>query len=175
MREVVAEFEPHSVNAPNSYGDNGCRLSGLNRSAMVLRHERYTKDSYDSIYLFARRQEHGAQVFIDVFPNMPIKTEWERQLIFYEEQKKNFRLPPGQKFNESYLAPTAIGFCRHRAFRTRDGQRRWRIVHIFEGKNRNILLVYSHNTNDFINSEFFSVVSQGLLLQDLPIAEPFRP
>jgi hypothetical protein len=174
MREVVAEFESHCSDAPSSYGDNGCRLSGLDHSAMVLRHERYTNNSYDSIYLFARKQEHGAQVFIYVFPNTALKTEWKDRLTLYEEQRRNFRMPLGQKFNKSYLAPAASEFCQHTAFRTRDGRTRWRVVHTFEGKNRNVLLVYSHNTNDFINSEFFSVVSKGLSVSDLPLTEPFR-
>lgn len=175
MREVIAEFETRHGDAADSYGDIGCQLAGLNGSAMVLRHERYTNNAYDSIYLFARQPELGAQVFIDVFPtNGAVNPDWQKCLMFYEEQRSDFRLPAGHKFDMSYLLPSANGFVRHEAFRTRDGRTRRRVVHAFVGTKRNVLLVYSLDANDLASSPFFSAVRDGLTLSDVPVVEPFR-
>ena len=174
MRKVLAEFETCHDSAPDAYGDAGCRLTGLNDCAMVLRHERYSFHAYDSVYLFARQPELGAQVFIDVFPSGEANPHWPKQMGFYEEQRSDFRLPPGQRFDASYLAPAASGFSRHDAFRTRDGRTRRRVVHAFVGTKRSVLLVYSLDTNALLNSPFFAGVRKGLTLSDAPVAEPFQ-
>ncbi|MFO0889991.1 MAG: hypothetical protein U0790_12730 [Isosphaeraceae bacterium] len=174
MRNVLAEFETCHEGMPDAYGDAGCRLTGLHDCAMVLRHERYSFHAYDSVYLFARQPELGAQVFIDVFPSGEANPDWPKSLRYYEEHRSDFRLPPGQRFGASYLAPAASGFCRHDAFRTRDGRTRRRVVHAFVGINRSVLLVYSSDTNDLLSSPFFAAVRKGLTLSDTPVVEPFQ-
>ncbi|MGN6555229.1 MAG: hypothetical protein ACTHLW_16095 [Verrucomicrobiota bacterium] len=174
MRKVIAEFETCRELAPDAYGDTGCQLSGLNHRAMVLRHERYTDTAHDSIYLFARQPEPGAQVFIEVFPGGEANPDWHERVRFYHEHRSDFRLPAGQKFDPSFLAPAASGFVRHEAFRTRDGRTRWRVVHAYAGTRRNILLVYSLDASDFLSSQFFAAVRDGLTLSDVPVSKPFR-
>jgi hypothetical protein len=174
MRKVLAEFETGHDGAPDAYGDAGCRLTGLNACAMILRHERYSFYAYDSVYLFARKPELGAQVYIDIFPNGDANPDWLKRVGFYEAQRSAFRLPPGLRFDTSYLAPTASGFSRHDAFRTRDGRTRRRVVHAFVGTRRSVLLVYSLDTNDLLSSPFFEAVRKGLTLSDGPVVEPFQ-
>lgn len=175
MREVVIEFETPKQGANDEYGDEGCRLTDLIGCPLVLRHERYTDEAHDTIYLFARQPELGAQIYLEVFPGVGVDAGWLKSVSFYEEQQADFRLPSGQKFGDTFLAPVAHGFISHRAFRTRDGRTRRRIVHVFEGAQRRVLLVYSLDSSDFAGSRFCSVVSSGLRLADVALAEPFCP
>lgn len=174
MSDAISEFETGRRGGPDTYGDAGCRLVGLGAFAMVLRHHRYDWKCNDSVHLFARDPELGAQVFIEIFPGGAEERDWREELRSYEEQRSDFRLPRGLRFDASFLAPAAIGFARHIALRTRDGRTRKRIVHAFEGRKRNILLVYSRDDNHFHRSRFFETVRVGLTLADKAIARPFR-
>ena len=167
MREVIAEFLTTDPQAPDSYGDSGCRLEALGGVPYVLRHEHYDDELQHKIYLFARHPESGAQVFIHLFPMPAGHAEYQKELQFYVEQQQDFRLPAGRKFDASLLAPAKCeGFGGHVAFRTRDGKYRRRIVHAFTGTNRNVLLIFSLDSADFLKSRFCRRVAQHLALSD---------
>ena len=167
MRQVFAEFLTTDPSSPGSYGDGGCLLEALSSSPMVLRHEHYTDEHQHKLCLFARDPEHGAQIFIHVYP-MPIgESEYKRELDFYVEQQKDFKLPAGRNFDSAFLAPAICeGFGIHTAFRTRDGKYRRRIVHGFGGASRAVLLVFSLNSADFSTNQFFAHVCEHLKLAD---------
>ena len=173
MRTVVTEFESQAVGALVSYGDTGCKLDLFNQCALALTHERYSNQLQESVYIFAKRPELGAQVFLDIFPMPQAATEATQELAFYHNQRANFRLPAGQRFSEDFLAPSAVGFHSHEAFLTRDGRTRRRVVHHFVGAHRAILLVYSRDDAAFLASPFVTAVQSGLSLHDLPLEEPF--
>src|SRR5262245_8330408 len=118
MRKVFAEFLTTAPSAPDLYGDSGCTLEALEQLPMVLRHEHYTDELQHRVYLFAREPEWGAQVFLIVFPMPQGEAEYEKELAFYREQEKAFRLPGGRRFDSSLLAPAMCeGFDSHTAFR----------------------------------------------------------
>jgi hypothetical protein len=167
MRKVLAEFLTTDPSSPDSYGDPGCTLDALSHLPIVLRHEHYTDELQHKVYLFAREPECGAQVFIHIFPMPKGEAEYKKELDFYTEQRKDFRLPAGRNFDSSLLAP-AISECfdSHTAFCTRDGKHRRRIVHGFVGRNRAVLLVCSLGSVDFLASKFFAHVSQHLKVSD---------
>jgi hypothetical protein len=167
MRKVFAEFLTTDPSSPDSYGDSGCMLERLSHVPFVLRHEHYTDQLHHTIYLFARAPERGAQVFIHIFPIPNGEAEYKKELDFYIEQRKDFRLAAGCRFDSSLLAPVLCeGFHDHTAFRTRDGKYRRRIVHGFVGTRRAVLLVYSLDSSDLLASEFFAHVCQHLKLSD---------
>jgi hypothetical protein len=164
---VFAEFMTTDPSAPDSYGDSGCMLEALRDMPIVLRHEHYTNEHQHIVYLFARDSECGAQVFVHVFPMPKGKAEYKKELDFYIQQQKDFRLPAGRNFDSSLLAPAGYeGFASHIAFRTRDGKCRRRIVHGLVGTKRSVLVVFSLNSADFLASQFFAHVSQHLKLSD---------
>jgi hypothetical protein len=172
MRKVIAEFLTTDSSAPNSYGDSGCMLISLQETPLVLRHEHYTRESQHRIYLFARDPEMGvqAQVFIYIYPMQKGKDEYKKDIELYVKQQKKFRLPHGQSFDSSFLAPSnSLEFQSHTAFRTRDGKYRCRVVHSFIGIKRTVLLVYSINTVNFLDSKFFNYVKGHLSLADTDI------
>jgi hypothetical protein len=171
MRKVIAEFLTTESSAPNSYGDSGCMLTSLQKTALVLRHEHYTREVQHRIYLFARDPEMGAQVFIYIYPTIQKgENEYKKDIELYMKQQKKFRLPLGQSFDSSFLAPSnCLEFQSHTAFRTRDGKYRCRIVHSFIGIKRSILLIYSINTVNFLESKFFNYVKDRLSLADTDI------
>jgi hypothetical protein len=169
MRKVIAEFLTTESFAPKSYGDSGCMLTSLQETALVLRHEHYTQELNHRIYLFARDPEMGAQVFIYIYPTYKEKgrDEYKKDMELYIKQQKKFRLPLRQSFDSSFLAPNKCSeFQSHNAFRTRDGKYRCRIVHSFIGIKRAVLLVYSINTVNFLDSKFFNYVKKCLSLAD---------
>src|SRR5262249_45009974 len=98
MRKVFAEFLTTDSSAPDSYGDSGCTLEALHHLPMVLRHEHYTNELRHRVYVFAREPEWYAQVFLNVFPMPQGEEEYEKDLAFYIEQQKAFRLPGGRRF-----------------------------------------------------------------------------
>jgi hypothetical protein len=171
MRKVIAEFLTTDSSAPNSYGDYGCMLTSLQETPLVLRHEHYTQEYSHRIYLFARDPEMGAQVFIYIYPTTQKgKYEYKKDIELYVKQQKKFRLPLGQSFDSSFLAPSnSLEFQSHTAFRTRDGKYRCRVVHSFIGIKRTVLLVYSINTVNFLDSKFFNYVKGHLSLADTDI------
>lgn len=170
MYSVIHEFLTTDVSAPNSYGDEGCILSSLRSSALVLRHEHFTDKLGHTIYLFARVPELGAQVFIYLFPMPDGESEYQECLKFYLEQKKSFRIRGGRRFLSSSLIPNLVkGFKSHTVFRTRDGIYRRRIVHCFAGTLRSVVVVYSSDTADHLQSAFFKYVSEHLSLADTEI------
>src|SRR2546427_4927182 len=117
MRHVFAEFLTTDPSSPGSYGDAGCLLEALSSSPMVLRHEHYTDELQHKVYLFAREPEHGAQAFIHVYPMPKGEAEHKKQLDFYAEQQKYFKLPAGQNVDPAFLAPAVCeGFGSHTAF-----------------------------------------------------------
>lgn len=169
MPRDVTEFLTTDESSPQCYGDSGCMLGALRDYPMVLRDEHYRQELRHSIYLFARAPESGAQVFIHVFPLPNGRAEYEKTLGFYNEQRKNFRLPSGQTFSDLTLAPASSeGFDEHLVFRTKDGRYRRRIVHGFVGAHRAVMLVFSLNHTDFLGSQFFAQVCGHLKLADLP-------
>jgi hypothetical protein len=171
MREVFAEFTTTDQSAPDTYGDSGCCLRQLRQSALALRHEHYTGRLQHTIYLFARQPELGAQVFLHINSLPAGSAEHESELAFYMRQQKDFRLPAGQVFDASFLAPeNCTGFLSHTAFRTRDGKYRRRVVHSFVGAHRAVLLVYSLDAAAFADSAFCNHVQRNLMLADTPCA-----
>jgi hypothetical protein len=169
MREVFAEFTSTDPSAPATYGDSGCSLRQLRQCAIALRHEHYTGKLTHTIYLFAKQPELGAQVFLHITPVPAGIAEHEEEVAFYVRQRKDFRMPSGQVFDASFLAPeTCSGFQSHTAFRTRDGKYRRRVVHSFVGANRAVLLVYSLDSAAFADSAFCNHVKRNLMLADTP-------
>lgn len=175
MRRDVTEFLTTDPAAPQRYGDPGCMLEALGGVPMVLRHEHYWDELQHRIHLFARAPEMGAQIYIHAFPLPAGRPEYDKMLNFYLEQKKNFRLPAGQAFNEATLAPASSeGLGERQVFRTKDGPYRHRIFHGFVGTNRAVALVFSLDHKDFLYSPTFAHVCRHLSLADLPF-ESFGP
>lgn len=169
MRRDVTEFLTTDATAPQRYGDAGCMLDALDAVPMVCRHEHYWDELQHRIHLFARAPEKGAQIYIHAFPLPAGRSEYDKMLKFYLEQKKNFRLPAGQTFNAATLAPASSeGFDEHQVFRTKDGPYRHRIFHGFVGEHRAVTLVFSLDHKDFLGSQVFAHVCRHLTLADLP-------
>ena len=174
MRHVPAEFTTTEKDAPDDFGDSGCLIRELRSCPIALRHEYIDDFQEEIVYLFAREPELGAQVFIHQFPMPGGIAEFEERSAVFIEQQKDFKLPKGQTFGPDFLAPAVCdGFAGHAAFRTRDGRYRRRIVHIFTGNHRSVVLVYSRDDIEFKDSEFCQFVSDHLTLQDVEFDSPF--
>ena len=155
MREVIAEFETPCKDVPDAYGDAAAGCQG----SMAARWS-YGTNATQTIptirFICSPASRNWALRYSsNVFPASEPKPDWRKRVAFYEEQRSDFQLPVGQKFDTSNLAPAASGFVQHEAFRTRDGRTRRRVVHAFVGAKRNILLIYSLDTNNLLSSPFF--------------------
>lgn len=174
MRKVVAEFDTREKAGLVTYGDSGCLIRFLNDVHLFLRHEYYDQYSYEQLCLFARVPEAGAQIVISIFLGGNSNQDFHDKIKFYNEHRCDFRLPAGQKFDDTFLKPEAYGFLEHEVFRVQDGKSRKRVVHAFKGRYRSIILTYSIDSNNFLSSSFFAAVKNGLQLSDTEIQEPFR-
>ena len=144
---------------------NWFRLQGLDKIKAIIRKEVNTELD-KRIYLFGRHDDcfkKGAQIFIHLY-DLPADTqEFEKTYNFYEKQRKSFNLTNNRKFNETILNLSLISdhFHEHNSFQVKDGNTRRRIVHIYRNNYRGIIVVFSLDTNEFIENSFFNEVAEN--------------
>lgn len=162
------EIDTRTEDALDSLIVAGVHLEGLKNIAMVLRHQKY-EDNEDTVYFFGKEDgSHidGPQVFVHIY-SLPIcHKSFNKELAFYEGQKKGFLLDNKQKFDDSMLALSDVPLnYAHKAFQTRDGATRRRIVHVYECEYQAVLVVFSVSSVRFMSNMFFEQVTANVKIK----------
>ncbi|HEY5369950.1 MAG TPA: hypothetical protein VIJ75_13270 [Hanamia sp.] len=160
------EIDTRNSNSPEVFKYDWLTINGLNNLKAVIRKQTFSAND-KRIYLFGKHDDcvmEGAQIFIHLFELPKGKNELDKQFHFYDDQHKNFFLSERRKFDSSVLSLKNIPdtFVSHKAFQTKDGRFRKRIVHLYEYEHIALMIVYSLNSIEFIENSFFKIIAENI-------------
>ena len=162
------EFETWAKTSPTSFRAGCFHITRLKNMRMALSHRKESQYA-DTIYLFGHkrtRDVESPQIFLHSYHLPSGRKMYQKELGFYNKQRRAFRLDGGITFDSGLLnieqvAPAYI----HKAFRTRDGRSRRRIVHVYETEDRAAIVVFSLNSARFASNTFFQTLAGSLKIQ----------
>lgn len=147
----------------------GFIIPSVKQFKSIIRHESYAPNN-DILYIFPRHDEstqNGSQIFIHIFKFPKTEDKYLKELSFYSNQKKPFKLSQNEIFDEDKLCFKQLSDrgLEHLAFQTKDGKFRKRIIHSYKSEFLGLLSIYSLDNNDFDGNSFFKLFSEKCYLE----------
>jgi hypothetical protein len=158
------EIDTASTRAPAKFSIGDIHLWNIRSWRMIVSDESYDVEKRMEISDFDdKTHREGAQVSVHLFPLPRGAKEWRAELNFYRRQKRSFLVKPAGKFHEQILALSDVpaGF-EHEAFQTRDGNSRFRIVHVYRSAKQAAIVIYSLGSTGFLRSKCLQHVAGNL-------------